>query len=1183
MATLEVHDGQGRVQFVELGRDHPVLFGTSAACDVLLDGEGIRSVHGRIRWKQRRFRVEASPDAEFVVVNGTKMTAASIRQGDEIAVGGCRIFLLRNDDDLDNADARPHASADEGRTKVMTAPLAPLESNPEGPPGPGHRRSRSHRHRESLVERDDWTSDLREVARDTKTKGATDRSVARDAGHGVTGLAVSAPAKGPRGWRGFWELLKPMKGPQAPGQERIIASPVVLSLVACFLVLVAMIAGLFAIIAATAATRAFNQGVQDYDDGDYRTAIRDFDGFLAKNPEDSRTGKARVLKAMANVRQFVSVEGGTWTSALEASQQALEELGNLEEFRDVRPDLGELIIRIGEGLADRARTTADPKALAEAESAVSLHAQVAGEPALAFLNRSRLPGKLSEARAAVRKATIRTQALEQMDRALAEGSATRVYDARDSLVSQYADLAHDKDMIKRMTAANELIRKAVKIDTKKRPAAREPRPDPLGPATSLIWRSSLTAAPATPATESIVFALADGFAYAIDGGSGAPLWQVPLGLASSFVPRLVTGEPTVVAFDARHNDLVKLDATNGALIWRLDIGEPLGDPPLVLGNQLFQVLPSGKILIIALDTGELQSTVNLGRPLARTPVHDESGQHLYVLGRQDCLFVLARDPISCVSVVYLGHPDGSIPCPPAMMGRFLVVPENDSLADGRWHIMVVDEAGVQVKPVQDVEVSGWTWTGPAASGSTVWAVGDRGGYEAFAVGDYSERLPFRSVARLTADTSASGPAFSLARSDRELWIASGHSGLFALDAENGKIASKAPLVTPGPALAPIQVSGRFVVLTFQDQESSGVALMGMDAETGASAWQTVVAAPWPTRLSASTGSSDLVTLGRNGQDVRITPEQVAAGGFIVQTIPRPGDFALPAGVRLRLEADGKPISVIAPEVRSKTLWVQNGDPPGSWHEVGLPTAPAADPIGWGSGVFIPGSDSRAYLIDPISGRPQAEPFVPKFDRDRQGTWFTPARLDKDTVVMADDVGRVIRLALKTTPAARLVAESERQLEHPIIAAPVSTGNAVIVVTADRRVGALAARDLSPVGSWALDAPLAAPPFGAGDSCFVTDRLGGVMAFSRDGQRVWSIRLDSAAIGSPVVVDQSVWFLTGGGKLHVRALSDGENRESFDLGTLPKGGLLMAGRQEVIPAGKGVIRPVVGLPAAENRP
>ncbi len=95
MATLEVHDGQGRVQFVELTRDHPVLFGTSATCDVVLEGAGIRPVHGRIRWKRKRFKVEASPDAEYVLVNGHKMTSSTIHQGDEIAVGPCRMFLLK--------------------------------------------------------------------------------------------------------------------------------------------------------------------------------------------------------------------------------------------------------------------------------------------------------------------------------------------------------------------------------------------------------------------------------------------------------------------------------------------------------------------------------------------------------------------------------------------------------------------------------------------------------------------------------------------------------------------------------------------------------------------------------------------------------------------------------------------------------------------------------------------------------------------------------------------------------------------------------------------------------------------------------------------------------------------------------------------------------------------------------
>ena len=52
MATLEVHDGEGRVQFVELAHDHPVIFGTSVACDIVLSGEGISPVQGRIRWKK---------------------------------------------------------------------------------------------------------------------------------------------------------------------------------------------------------------------------------------------------------------------------------------------------------------------------------------------------------------------------------------------------------------------------------------------------------------------------------------------------------------------------------------------------------------------------------------------------------------------------------------------------------------------------------------------------------------------------------------------------------------------------------------------------------------------------------------------------------------------------------------------------------------------------------------------------------------------------------------------------------------------------------------------------------------------------------------------------------------------------------------------------------------------------
>src|SRR4051794_5366850 len=112
------------------------------------------------------------------------------------------------------------------------------------------------------------------------------------------------------------------------------------------------------------------------------------------------------------------------------------------------------------------------------------------------------------------------------------------------------------------------------------------------------------------------------------------------------------------------------------------------------------------------------------------PVHDESGRHLYIVARQDCLFILTRDPLACSSVDYLGQADGAVPCAPAQLGRFLVIPENEPLSDSRWHILVLDEDGARVRPVQELKVAGWTWQTPAASGPFVWATGDKAGFEA---------------------------------------------------------------------------------------------------------------------------------------------------------------------------------------------------------------------------------------------------------------------------------------------------------------------------------------------------------------------------------------------------------------------------------------------------------------------
>src|SRR5262249_48950862 len=151
-----------------------------------------------------------------------------------------------------------------------------------------------------------------------------------------------------------------------------------------------------------------------YKDGEYLTAAKLYGLFLEGNPKDPRAGKARVMRAMSGVRQYASGAGPVWTNALDAARDMVRTVGKEREYGDASADLAELVLKTAEGLADRARASGDPKALEQAEAAVGLHERIAGKAAAALRGRTRVPAKMVEARAAVRKTQSRAAALAAM-------------------------------------------------------------------------------------------------------------------------------------------------------------------------------------------------------------------------------------------------------------------------------------------------------------------------------------------------------------------------------------------------------------------------------------------------------------------------------------------------------------------------------------------------------------------------------------------------------------------------------------------------------------------------------------------------------------------------------------------------------------------------------------------------
>ncbi|MFO0950920.1 MAG: FHA domain-containing protein [Isosphaeraceae bacterium] len=231
MATFEVHDAEGRVERVTVSRDQTVMFGSSPKCDIVLAGPSIVPFHGRIRWREQKgkFKVDASPDGRFVLVNGHKMSSSSLNTGDEIEVGGYRIFLVST---ADPVPADPTLAPREAVTRVLQPEFL-------APPKPG-----------TVIRRGERPAPKPEPRRPAAFEKELDAVVTAldrddDPQESVSPIAseLSRPdpkrtPTGPprRGWKRLFYLFS--KRAATPGREEVLSSPLVFSLAIAFVCLI---------------------------------------------------------------------------------------------------------------------------------------------------------------------------------------------------------------------------------------------------------------------------------------------------------------------------------------------------------------------------------------------------------------------------------------------------------------------------------------------------------------------------------------------------------------------------------------------------------------------------------------------------------------------------------------------------------------------------------------------------------------------------------------------------------------------------------------------------------------------------------------------------------------------------------------------------------------------------------
>ncbi len=1149
MAIIEIRDAKGKTERLTITREKPFLFGTNSHCEIVLPGPGVFPIHGRIRWKNEHFKVQASPEAGQIEVNGKLAEAKTFKTGDELRVGSTRIVLI--DDSEDDAEISRKESG--GRADGVDWMTEIESARPAEQPVAASRKAK-------------------------KSANPVDAEYDRVVAEAMARRIEREKAKKEEQQKTHEPILKKIarmlaSADQKPGEERILTSPLVVGLAATLTFLLIIGVSLWFVSQRNAANSAYLQAVDGLDHGDYRNAILRFEDFMKRFPKDKRTSDAKVFRELANVRQFLSTPGPSLTNGVTAAREMLNKVSGETKFRDVRFELAELVLKASEGLADRAKSTTNPKDLDETRAAIELHNEIVADKdkAEVLVKKSRFLDKLAEAQAAVTRAATRTAALAEMDAGLEKSSSARVYTARDALIAAYPDLMNDRAVVDKLTKANELIRKNVKFDESTKPGIHEPAPDPLGPAASIAFRAGPDSTRSTGSSDPLVYAYADGFVYGVDGLNGAPLWQTAIGPDSPFAPRAIAGEePSLVVFDASRSELVRLNGRDGKTIWRrpIDRDQIVEDPPLVLGNQLYQGTVQGNIYVVGLATGALEGTLSLGRRITRTPVADEAGQFLYVTADEANLFILTRDPLSCVAVEYVGHRAGSIPCSPARLGRYLIIVENFDIDQTSWQVYLIDEQGGKIRPVQKLKAKGWTWQTPPWAGSVIWSVTDRGEATVYSVGSYDDKTPLKPIAQVAAEADDMGPTFALARNEHELWRSSSRSTGFEVNGERGSVTAVWNLGEPGPAVAPIQIAEQLAVFTHEAPRQSGTALWGVDPQSGRARWRTFVGVPWPLE-PMRVDDSGMMTLGIDGRPAPIRPELLSKGGFVELPIPASGTFRLPSGKLSRLQV-GK-IAVILPAPDAAHILIQTGSEQ-KYQSIDLPAPLSAKPFVWGDSLLVACQDGRVYLIDPATGVSRAEPYVEPFDRTKTVRWFSPVRVADDSVVIPEESGIIRRLTLVDKPQPRLVSTGEAKLGSPIVADAAVAGNIVVAATADGKIRTLLTRDLSPAGAWALEARAAGGPYAAGDMAYVYDAQSRVHAIFSDGRRAWTTTPGGAGyVGAPVARGDVVWLLGRDGVLTGLSTADGSPKKRIPLSVLPASGLLSLGDSIVVPVAPGTLR------------
>jgi tetratricopeptide (TPR) repeat protein len=874
------------------------------------------------------------------------------------------------------------------------------------------------------------------------------------------------------------------------------------------------------------AAELFAQAEADYASGSYASAIKGYDTYLKKYPDDPEASKARVRRGMAQLRQITD-GGKDPRRGLQMAKEVLPQIETEEKFAEARLELSSILPDIADGFAglaaDAATTEKKEELVTLANEAMELVSNPTYIPASLRKDReARIAGildKLKLAQRGIDEDKELVAAVGKIGAAAQQGDAAAAYKIRADLLKVYPALEAHPDLIAAILQVGERERQLVQVSQPATAALTDdPQPETGARVILAVREGPSGGGPAAPA-----FVLADGAVYALDSASGRVLWRRFVGYQTQAHPvaLAVDGGFDAVVVDGRDHQLLRLAGATGALVWRQPIGEMFA-PPAVTEDWIYVTTRKGRVLQIAASSGEVVQQAQLPQGATMPLSINARQKRLAQLGEHSTLFILNSETLAGIESYYLGHKTGAILIPPVTVLDHVLVAESPGDDYTLLHVLAVDAESQRLTEVgRPFRLRGRVLTPLAVSKRRVAALTDLGQVAVYEVDGTNQQQPVRSIGGLEAGERPAVTGWC-ALEDNRLWTAGKRCTLLEVQASLQQVGRKWTLHQDDSFVAPLQVFGQTLVHLRRRNGWPGLVVEGCSAADGKTLWTTQIGVPIVAlEVSESRKAVDVLTAG--GKLFTLTGEQLRGGIVDVPTFSPPpgsGPAILSAAT---LSGDGQ--TLLWTEARAGgRLFEYNIAAGGAPIATDLPAgaAAAAPAVPWGGRLLTALASGGLALLDSKTGAQSVQPFVPPLAPGTIPEWTRPAILPGDASCLISDGRRAVyRVALNNQPQPHLAQALEIPTEPAVVSPLVVAGGVLYGWKRGEAADSIAVFDpqaLPTVGELSLQGHVQSGPYAVGGLMLLSSEPEGLICVEAGPKIRWQQPLAHGPLaGSPLAL------------------------------------------------------------------